>query len=181
MINQLLGNEADKLKEIKTSVLKLRGKTLIFENSIYQIPNISSLELVDLSSVKPMPKYFLWLLLVGVVLLFLPHSGMKILGLVILGVLTWLFDQYQQAKNTTRYGLSIQLNSGENPVLVSPDVEFLKRIMLVFYNIMNSDELKAFNFNFDQRQIDNKSIHVGTMNGSNLISGTVTGNVVSNV
>lgn len=91
MVNQFLSSEPDKVNEIKTSILKVRGKTLIFENSIYQIPNISSLELVDLSTVKPTPKYFLWLLIVGLILIFTPNEGLKVLGVAILGVLGWLF------------------------------------------------------------------------------------------
>jgi hypothetical protein len=72
------------------------------------------------------------------------------------------------------------LNSGKKTVLVSDDIEFLTRVVLVLNNIMNSDELKAVNINFDQRQID-ESVNIGNMTGSNLVTGTVVGDVASNV
>lgn len=181
MVNRFLSNESDQINEIRTSILKIRGKTLIFGNSIYQIPNISSLEVVDLSTVKPIPKYFLWLLIIGLVLLFIPNAGLRILGVVILGVLGWLFYRFQQNKNRSRYGLSIRLNAGTQTIIVGDNLDFLKEVMLVLYNIMNTDELRAVNFSFDQRCIEDKSITIQKMMGSSLITGNVQGDVVNNV
>lgn len=181
MANQFFSSESDKINEIQTSIIKVRGKTLIFANSIYQIPNISSLELVDLSTVKPMPKYFLWLLIAGLILLFVPNAGLTVLGVVILCVLGWRFYSFQQNKQRTRYGLSIRLNAGIRDVIVGDDIEFLKRVILVLYNIMNSDEFKAINMNFDQRNIEDKSINIDQMIGSNVVTGNVNGDVVGNV
>jgi Family of unknown function (DUF6232) len=180
MLNQFLPSEQDSSNEIKTSFLKVRGKTLIFRNSIYQIANISSLDLVDLSTTKPIPRYFIWLLLIGLFLLFMPDN-IKILGVVTLGVLGWLFYQYQQNKSRTRYGVGIRLNSGTRTVIVSDDIEFLTRVMLALNNIMNSDEVSAVNFNFDQRKIEDNSISIDQMLGSNVITRSVVGDVASNV
>jgi hypothetical protein len=98
-----------------------------------------------------------------------------------LGLLGWLFYQYWRNKGRTRYGVSIGLNSGTKNTIVSNDVEFLTRVMLVLNNIMNSDEASAVNFNFDQRQIEDKSISIGQMLGSNVVTGSVAGDVASNV
>lgn len=73
------------------------------------------------------------------------------------------------------------MNAGTRPIIVGDDIEFLKRVMLVLYNIMNSDELKAINLNFDQHYIEDKSISIDQMVGSNVITGNVAGDVVSNV
>lgn len=179
-MNQFFASEQDNVNEVKTSLLKVRGRTLIFVNSIYQIANISSLDLIDLSTTKPLPRYVLFLFIIGLIFLFIP-GNIKILGIAAIGVSCWLFYQYQQNKLRTRYGVSISLNSGTKTVIVSDDIEFLTRVMLVLNNIMNSDEISAVNFNFDQRQIEDKSISVGHMLGSNFINESVVGDVASNV
>lgn len=181
MENQFFSNDSEKINEIKTPIIKVRGRTLIFANSIYQIRNISSLEIIDLSTVKPMPRYFLVLLVVGLVLLLYPDGGSRVLGVVTLGVLGWLFYSFQENKQRTRYGLSMRLNAGIRDVIVGDDIEFLKQVMLVLYNIMNSDELKAINMSFDQRNIEDKSINIDKMLGSNVVTGNVHGDIVGNV
>lgn len=169
-------------KEIKTPVLKVRGKTLIFENSVYQISNISSVSLVDLSSVKEMPSYFLWMLIIGVVLLVIPMNQLRVLGFIILAVLIWRFFEYRKSKLTERYGIGIFLNSGMRTILISKNYEFMKEVVLVLNNIMNTDELKAINFNLDQNQIyEDRSINIKEMTGSNVITGSVKGNIASSV
>jgi len=180
MVNQFFSSEEDSPNEVKTSFLKVRGKTLIFHNSIYQIANISSLDLVDLSTTKPIPRYFMWLLLIGLILLFIP-GNIKILGIATLGVLCLLFYKYEQNKSKTRYGMSIRLNSGTRTIIVSDDIKFLTEVMLTLNNIMNSGEVSDIIFNFDQRQIEDKSIRIGQMLGSNVVTGSVVGDVASNV
>ena len=65
MLSQFFPENSNNDTEISTSIIKIRGKTLIFLNSIYQISNISSLRLLDLSKVKPFPINLLWGGLVG--------------------------------------------------------------------------------------------------------------------
>lgn len=76
----------------------------------------------------------------------------------------------------------MRLNAGITDVIVSGDIEFLKRVILVLYNIMNDDEIKAINVNFDQRKIEYKSISADQMLvASNVVTGNVSGDVVMNV
>lgn len=118
----------------------------------------------------------------GLILLFIDNAGLRILGIVILGTLCWLFYNFQQNKTRTRYGLAMRLNAGITDVIVSGDIEFLKRVILVLYNIMNDDEIKAINVNFDQRKIEYKSISADQMLvASNVVTGNVSGDVVMNV
>lgn len=178
--NLLKGDATPDSNEIRTPIIKLRGKTLIFANTIYQISNISILELLDLSTEKPIPAYFGWLLLIGIGLLFVP-GNIKIMGVVTLLVLVYFFFRWQQTKLNTRYGLSIRTNGGFRTIILSGDKEFLTRIILVLNNVMNSDQLTALTFNLDQSQItEDRSINVQTMNNSNIVGGDVTGDVVSN-
>lgn len=171
-----------KEKEIATPILKVRGKTLIFENTVYQISNISSVSLVDLSTTKPMPKYFVVLLVVGISLLFTPIAQARVLGIIALVFLIWQVIEYTKKKLTKRYGIGIFLNSGITTILVSGQYEFMLKVILVLNNIMNSDELTAITFNLDQSKIhQDTSIQINQMTGSNLITGTVQGNIASSV
>jgi hypothetical protein len=182
MISKFFSEDASDSSEISTSIIKIRGRTLIFINSIYQISNISSLRLLNLSRVQPFPKYLIWFIIIGLVLVFVFPVNIKIFGLVIIAYALWQFYKYEQNKLRIRYGLKISLNSGEKPIITNSDAEFLKQIMLVLYNIMNNDEPRAVTFNLDQRQIvEDKSINVDSMFGSNFVVGNVTGDVVSNV
>jgi hypothetical protein len=181
MLSQFLSEDSSDSNEINTSIIKVRGRTLIFVNSIYQISNIAGLRLLNLSRVQPFPKYLVWLIIIGLALLFVFPNNVKIFGGVMLAYAVWQFYRYEQNKLRIRYGLKISLNSGEKPIITHSDAEFLKEIMLVLHNIMNDDEPRAVTFNLDQRQIEDKSINIDTMFGSNFVNGNVTGDVVSNV
>jgi hypothetical protein len=182
MLSKFLSEDASDNNEINTSIIKIRGRTLIFVNSIYQISNISGLRLLNLSRVQPFPRYLVWLIIIALALLFVFPGNIKIFGVVMLAYAGWQFYQYEQNKLRVRYGLKISLNSGEKPIITNSDAEFLKEMMLVLYNIINNDEPRAVTFNLDQRQIvEDKSINIDSMFGSNFVSGNVTGDVVSNV
>ncbi|TRU52073.1 MAG: hypothetical protein EWV91_04330 [Microcystis aeruginosa Ma_QC_Ca_00000000_S207] len=182
MLSKFFSEDESNDNEINTSIIKIRGRTLIFVNSIYQISNIASLRLLNLSRVQPFPKYLVWLIIIGLALLFVFPGNIKIFGVVVLAYAGWQFYQYERNKLRVRYGLKISLNSGEKPIITNSDAEFLKQMMLVLYNIMNNDEPRAVTFNLDQRQIvEDKSINIDSMFGSSFVSGNVTGDVVSNV
>jgi Family of unknown function (DUF6232) len=182
MLNKFISEDASDNNEINTSIIKIRGRTLVFINSIYQISNISGIRLLDLSRVQQFPKYLVWLIIIGLALLFFSPDNIKIFGVVILAYVGWQFYLYQQNKLRIRHGLKISLNSGERTIIINSDAEFLKQMMLVIYNIMNDSEPRAFTFNLDQRNIvEDKSINIDSMSGSNFVSGNVTGDVVSNV
>ncbi|SRR5579883_274035 len=180
MLSQLLG-ETSKIKEIETSILKVRGQTLIFDNSIFQISNISTIEVVDLSTVKPVPQYFLWMFLASAGLLFSPVNY-RVIGILMLIVLSWLFYRYQRHKTVKKYGLGICMNSGALTVFYINDLDFLKQVVFVLHNIINTDELKAINFNIDEQKIElDNSVKINQMLGSSIVSGSVVGDVVNQV
>jgi hypothetical protein len=183
MLSQFLPDETSKTNEIKTPLIKVRGKTLIFGNVVYQIHNISSIGLVDLTTTKPIPRFYWALLFLGVVFIFaIPNIQAKILGLLILAFVAWLFYQHNLNKTTERYGMTIYTNSGYKTILTSRSENFIKQVILSLYGVMNSDEFKALNFNFDtlDMSVDN-SIGIGTNIGSPIVTGHVGGDVVSEV
>ncbi|MBC1259416.1 hypothetical protein GNE54_28875, partial (plasmid) [Trichormus variabilis V5] len=81
-----------------------------------------------------------------------------------------------KTKTTERYGMTIYTNSGTKTILTSRSEDFLKKVILTLYTVMNSDELKAVNFNFEtlDMSVDN-SIKVGKNIGSPLNTGHIGG------
>lgn len=173
-------------EEINTKILKIRGKTLIFGNVIYQIHNIASIGLVDMTktTVTPMPKLFVVLPFIGVSFLFIPSELPKILGilLILIGIYLICRHNMNKVKKTGKYGMTIYTNGGTRTIFRSKSEDFIKRVILTLYSVMNSDELKAINFNFETLDMSaDNSIRVGTNIGSSVVSGHVGGDVVSQV
>lgn len=186
MLSQFLPDEPNQPTEIKTSIIKIRGKTLIYGNVVYQIHNIASIGLVDLTTtvIKPMPKLFVVLPIIGVIFLFITSYIAKLIGFLLIVIGSWLIYQHNlnKTKTTERYGMTIYTNSGTKTILTSRSEDFLKKVILTLYTVMNSDELKAVNFNFEtlDMSVDN-SIKVGKNIGSPLNTGHIGGDVVNQV
>lgn len=180
MVNDLLPKDAKEPVKVKTSLIKVRGKTLIYGDSVYQIHNITSLSFVDLTTEKKIPRYFFILLFIGIVLLLVPDTTARILGLLILAVDIWLFVQHQRNRISERYGMLMAVNSGEQRILVSSDKKWILEVIVELYKVMNTEELKSLNLNFDNHSID-RSINVENSVGSNFVSGEVGGDVVSSI
>ena len=171
---------------IKTSLLKVIDNTLVFDNTVYQIRNISTLALADLTEVyainTSVPSWYWFLLALGFILI--AFYGLGILILIYVG---WLFLQHrnlEKSRTVEKYGLSIGMNSGEGVILTSNSKDFVLAIVLALYSIMNTKEAKALAFNFDTLKIDrieDKSIKIEKSYGSAVISGQITGDVVNNV
>lgn len=173
--SQVPSGEKDR-KEIEIDVLKVRGKTLVFGNSVYYIPNISKVEVYDLSTTKPIPWYFWLLLFVGFLLLFILREAFW--GIVVLAIAGVVFYIYWRKKREERYGLEITLNAGSSTVMISSYLDFLKQVALVLYNIMNEEEDKSINFNFDQRKIVDIG---GNVSGSTIVAGSTVGDIVNSI
>ncbi|MBC1259415.1 hypothetical protein GNE54_28870, partial (plasmid) [Trichormus variabilis V5] len=92
MLSQFLPDEPNQPTEIKTSIIKIRGKTLIYGNVVYQIHNIASIGLVDLTTtvIKPMPKLFVVLPIIGVIFLFITSYIAKLIGFLLIVIGAWL-------------------------------------------------------------------------------------------
>jgi len=132
-------------KALKTNRIEVRGKTLVFDNSIYQITNISSIEVG--SSTKPIPRYF-WLLLVACVgALYLENSNWSLIAIFVTSgafLIYWI--------NRKVHGMLIRMNSGYTKIILSRDFGLLKSVATGLQAIMD-DESKdgSITFNLDQR------------------------------
>ncbi|NEP29070.1 MAG: hypothetical protein F6K49_46825 [Moorea sp. SIO3I6] len=184
MLSNFLPDEVSDPTEVKTSFLKIRGKTLIFGNVVYQIDNIASIGLVNLSKntteKKPMSNVFIALFVI-LILLFISSVYYGFFSKIIVFIIAigaWLIYDYNKTitKTIEKYGMTIYTNSGLKKILVSRDKEFIKKVILNLYSVMNSNEPKAITFNFE-----NKSIEIQNNIGSPVVSGNVEGDVVSRV
>lgn len=186
-VSQFLPDETNHpTEEINTKILKIRGKTLIFGNVIYQINNIASIGLVDMTktTVTPMPKLFVVIPLIGIGFCFIPSESANILGvlLILIGVFLICKHNMNKVKKTGKYGMTIYTNGGTRTIFRSKSEDFIKRVILALYSVMNSEELKAINFNFETLDMSaDNSIKIGTNMGSSVVSGHVGGDVVSQV
>jgi hypothetical protein len=189
-LHQLLpqGNsDSDKKNPlIKTSLLKVIDNTLVFDNTVYQIGNISTVALADLTEVyainTSVPSWYWFLLALGFILI--AFYGLGILILIYVAWLFWQHRNLEKSRTVEKYGLSIGMNSGEGVILTSNSKDFVLAIVLALYSIMNTKEAKALAFNFDTLKIDrieDKSIKIEKSYGSAVISGQITGDVVNNV
>ncbi|NET05903.1 MAG: hypothetical protein F6K16_14610 [Symploca sp. SIO2B6] len=184
-LSQFISNETNyPTEEIKTSILKIRGKTLIYGNVIYQIHNISSIGLVDrtTTTIKPMPKLYKYLPFIGICLCLIPSELARVLGVLIIVIGCWLIYRHNanKIKTEAKYGMTIYTNGGTKTIFISRSEEFIKQVILTLYSVMNSDELKAITFNFETLDMSaDNSIKIGTNIGSSVVSGHAEGDIFS--
>jgi len=175
------GNSDADEKTIKTSVLKIIHNTVIFDNAVYQIRNICVVELADLTQTlavnQTVPTWYWFLLALGAVLLFFYGLGIFLLAYV--GYLFWQHSNLDKSRTIERYGLRIGMNSGEGVTLASSNKDFVLKIIVTLYEIINTDTPKAVAFNFETLKVEDKSINIEQAYGSAVISGKVTGDVVN--
>ena len=183
-ISQILpDNDTEDL--LKTPLVKIRGKTMFFGNVIYQINNISSIGFVDLTTTTriKMPFINYILLFLGVACIFIAQEIMGmlgiILGFILIGFSIYLMFKHQSEKVNERYGMTIYSNSGTRTILTSRNKNFIFDVMLTLSNVMNSEELKAININFETLNMSDQSVTIGKNTGSPIVTGSVGQNLVN--
>lgn len=190
--NQLDGNNI-----LEVDVLKVVGNSLIYSNTIYQISNITSVELSSNSErfENPFPVWVKSLLVIGVILVVVTYITRNSLDtnipfiIGILSIASFLISyigyiQYEPYSELHEYGLSIVLTSGQNPVFVSDNEHFIKQIVISLYQVISDDKNrdKAIVYNFVDNNISHESnFKIGSVHGSNLVGGDVSGDVVNNI
>ena len=127
---------------IKTSVLKIMHNTVVFDNAVYQIQNISVVKLADLTRTyainQDIPTWYWFLFGLGVVLL--AFFGIGIFVLIYVGYLFWQHRNLDKSRTVERYGLIIGMNSGEGVTLTSNSKDFVLKIIVTIY-VCNSQYL----------------------------------------
>lgn len=171
MLSNLLGSD-DKSKEIRTGTLKVRGKTLVLENSIYYIPNISVIEVGTIR--RSVPLLAVLLIIAGAFILITPRLSDFVYAVAVFVISLNAYWIYSVLANP-HHGLRFITNSGASALIISEQLSFLKQVALVLHNIMNDEMVKNINFNFDQRSI----VEVGDVQSSAIVVGEVRGDLVS--
>lgn len=171
----LTATESGRTNEYKHGILKIRGRTLTIGNSMYQISNISSVSITDVSSTKPIPTYLWMLMAFGFLFLWMDSGMFKLMGVVGLAFAGFLFYRHWESRNVARFILSAVMNAGTRVAILSDDIGFLKQIMLVLDDVIERRKDSNYTFHLDQRQIfDN-------ITNSNVVVGAVSGDVVNHV
>ena len=175
----------NKNEPIETLLLKVVNNTIVFDNTVYQIRNISTVALADLTKTyainASVPSWYWFLLVLGFCLIF------AIVGIFILIFVAWLFWRHknlEKSRTVKRYGLRISMNSQEEVILTSNSKDFVLAIVLTLHRIMNTEETKSLQFNFETltiERIEDRSISIEKSYGSTINSGQVAGDVVNNV
>jgi hypothetical protein len=177
----------------KISQLDVIKNVLVFENTVYQLQNLTTIQLADLTEEKTtysekraaqpkFPIYGWFLLILGILTL---AAG---IGFLILLYVGWMFWTSRGATETVskteiqeKYGLKISMNSGEQMIFVSRSKDFVLNVIQQLLIVITSDEPKALTINFDNLQVEDRSINIGESHGSLLVSGSIAGDLVSNV
>lgn len=164
---------AENQKVIKTKLLKVEGKTMIFGNTVYQISNISQISVIDLTTTKSIPWVYIALLIIGGLITL--TLELWLLVIILWGAAGALYYFSTKNRRDEKYGLQITANSGLSTVLVSDYMDFLVEVAVTLTNIMNEKKEESVTFNFDNRQI------FDSISGSTVVTGNVSGSVVNSV
>lgn len=128
-----------------------------------------------------MPTACCILLIVGLIFLLLEGAVSKILGVIILGFCYRLYYEYDRNKIKEKYGMAIYTNDRERTILVSKKKDFIIEVIRELYEVMNDDEDRVMNFNFQDCDISDRSVKIGHNSASPVVSGRVEGDVVNNI
>ncbi len=177
-MNNNLPKSSPEPEEVKPSVLKIRGKTLIYKNTIYQISNITSISLIEVEKTKKTTSNFsivrvigsVLLISIGIILLQYQNINFQIFGLLLIIVDILLLCHYRPNRTSEEYGLVIEGNSGYKNTIISPNKLLIQNIIVELWFVMNSgsEKLKPSTFNFNDYSINGNI--VGTNINSPILS-----------
>ena len=166
---------------IKTDILKIRGNSLLFFNTIYQISNISEIRAIDMSTEKKMPQFYWLFLIAGIILIVIQQEVTILLGSISIIVFVSLIIQHNKNKINEKYGLYISLNSGRSTIIASKSIDFVKNIAITIHNVMNK-KTGAVNFDFSTNTINEVDFkEFNASNGSVVNTGNVKGDITTSV
>ena len=184
-LSQFIPDSSDE-NILKTPLVKIRGKIMIFGNVVYQISNISSIGFVNLSTIKETPKFYWFLVGLGAIIFIGSLSSFEFIGILIglifvaLGI--YLIKQHNKNRVNERYGMTIYCNSGYKSILTSGSKEFVYKAILTLSNVMDRESDNAINMNFrDCEILSDKSVMVDKNNNSPIVTGVVEGDLVNSV
>lgn len=145
--------------------IQINHKILKFGDSVYQFKNVTGFQVGEIPK-SPFPmQEVLTLSAIGLLTLIVVIGLFFLIWVAVLVIKHFAQKQF--------YGLIIKLNSGETKFFVSEDKKFMMTIVSAIYEFMQSeDESKQVYID-----MSNRSVRVGNMSGSTVVSGQVNGAV----
>ena len=176
LLNQALNGVkgAASAKEVQANVLKAHGNVLEFNDTVYQISNMSAVEIVSFSAAFPSSAVLGLLFALSLITVGYPvrYMGFFIGIWSLVSLFRWLMKRQE-------YGLLLLLNAGAgaSTVIRSHDYNFLRGVLHALRDIMNGNTRTGMIAYFDQRKVSNfKNIKNLNYNG-----GDVPGNLHQNI
>lgn len=133
--------------------LSLTNKTLRVGSQIYQLRNITNLDIVRVK-----PNYIVTLQ--AILVLFFVGSFLFVLEfemIQILGLLAWIIALtgiVERIFKKRRYGLLMETNAASKTLVSSPDKDFMQKLIGKIYEVMNNEDIAAsYVFNMQDKSI----------------------------
>jgi Family of unknown function (DUF6232) len=125
--------------------IEITSHTVRLENDVYQLRNVTGFGVSDVKT-KGIPFSFIFALLIFALLSFsfIPKSTSvsdPISGLATVSLVLWMLLIGAVAINVSLpklYGLSLYLNSGNEIIFITKDMEFLKRVVRILKEFMEN-------------------------------------------
>lgn len=146
--------------------LALTNKTLKVGSQIYQIRNITHVEIVKLKPKRIVTnKAIIVFLLIGILLKAVEIYNLRFLAYLSFSIAS--FGILESIRKKVSYGLILETNAAKNILFSSSDREFMQLLNTKIYEVMNNEDVPAsYIFNMQDR-----SVNVGGSVGGDVISG----------
>ena len=169
--------------EFKDGRMRILGNVITIGKDIYQISNISTVSVVNLSYDKPFNRYQRIYFYSGLFLIIAPlipieqnvfaaHRALSIfLGVLAISFFVYLFNRYLAICHIEKHALTVLMNAGNRLTVVSSSEDFLGRIGSALRLAINSKQTSDITINLDQSRqniFDNISksvINLGQVDG----------------
>ncbi|MBQ6205721.1 MAG: hypothetical protein IJK52_01420 [Oscillospiraceae bacterium] len=154
-----MAGNSEKAKVIETENLLIRGHLLRCFNAVIQINNISLVSIENM----PLPRFPSWtgiLCALGVFLILLGNSNYEDeivgLGIMLLTVAAFAVIIWLAARNDVkeRKYLNIRMNSGDAYYLTYRNQEFVKQVLQLLANIIETGTTPQTNFHINMKECE---------------------------
>ncbi len=134
--------------------IQITKRTVRFGADVYQFRNVTGFGLGEVKNKAIIPNQIIGgFFLFGLVLVVSVAKG---LGVVL--VLLAIGGIYFNISQPKRYGLEFYVNSGNNKIFITRNLDGIKKVVSVLYEFMKNDKEGSYVINIDQ---SNASIGVG--------------------
>jgi hypothetical protein len=166
MLADLIGEKSNRKIDRSQQIL-ITKHTLRLDDDVYQVSNISGFGVAQLPRPAFAWKLFLALCTVGLILVVMGLSSNPMMPsaqsagqntlMILIGLGFWIIASiltFDSLDGTKKYGLSIQLNSGREIFLTTPNKAFLSEIVTNLYEFMDMQKEGSMTINMHSYSIN---------------------------